>query len=211
MAPPADKRWNLSVLERLTSDPPDVVVMQRLAAGDDEALNALYSRYARVVNGIARRVLGDETEAQDIVQTVFVQAWQTAGRYDARRGTVAAWLSTQARSRAIDALRKRRSRREISGDLERCGAAARSAVDHVAVQQALGGLPDRQRQTIELAFFEGLTHTEIADRLGQPLGTIKTRARSGLARLRARLAVPAAPYARARRRPRGEHPRATGT
>jgi RNA polymerase sigma-70 factor (ECF subfamily) len=167
--------------------PPAGNVVQRLAQGDATALGELYDRYAGIVNGIARRILKDSGEAEDVVQTVFIQAWQQAHCYNGERGTVAAWLCNLARTRALDALRSRLSRREASRDVVAEAGRVPVTEEMVAVQQALGRLPVGQRQTIELAFYEGLTQVEIAERLGQPVGTVKTRARAALKRLRTAL------------------------
>ena len=154
----------------------------------------LYDRHARPIYSLALRILGDATEAEDIVQEVFSQAWKQAARYSASRGAVAAWLMTLARSRAIDRLRAKRARPgEISderaaGLLVDAGPPADSLVlssEQVArVRAALDELPLLQRAAIELAYYEGLTHAEIADRLEQPLGTVKTRIRLAMLKLR---------------------------
>jgi len=158
-----------------------------LAAGDHAALGELYDRYAALVNGIARRVLGNAPEAEDVVQTVFVQLWRQADRYSPERGSVPAWIGTMARTRAVDALRKHLSRREIPERSMPGAVAATMFADLLAVRQAVHGLPENQRETVELAFYEGLTQTEIAERLQRPLGTIKTRTRTALKHLRATL------------------------
>jgi RNA polymerase sigma-70 factor (ECF subfamily) len=168
-------------------NPTDADVVRRLADGEREALSEIYDRYAGLVNGIARRILKDSAEAEDVVQTVFVQVWQQAHRYSAARGTVPAWLCTLARTRALDSLRTRLSRREASHEAVAEAGVASGAEDRMAVHQALSSLPEHQRQTLELAYFEGLTQNEIAERLGQPLGTVKTRARAALRRLRTTL------------------------
>ncbi len=172
----------------------DAAVLQRLAAGDPGALAELYDRHARGVYSLALRVLQDGSEAEDVVQEVFSQAWRQATRYDAARAAVGAWLLNLARSRAIDRLRARRARPEAPVDTEVMAAVAGPGVaadEHVIsderarlVRQALDALPVLQRVAVELAFYEGLTHVEIAERLEQPLGTVKTRIRMGLLRLR---------------------------
>jgi RNA polymerase sigma-70 factor (ECF subfamily) len=171
---------------------PDDRILQRLVNGDTEALADLYDRYAAVVCGIARRILKDGNAAEDVVQTVFLQVWRQADRYDAARGTVVAWLCTLARTRALDALRKRSSRRENLRDVVHEATHVPTALDRLAVHQALDSLSASQRLTLELAYFEGLTQVEIAQQLGQPLGTVKTRARTALQRLRSLLETRAA-------------------
>ena len=172
----------------------DAAVLRRMAAGDSGALAELYDRHARGVYSLALRVLQDVHEAEDVVQDVFSQAWRQATRYDAARAAVGAWLLNLTRSRAIDRLRARRARPEAPVDTEGIAAVAgpgMAADDRVIsdergrlVRQALDDLPRLQRVAVELAFYEGLTHVEIAEQLEQPLGTVKTRIRLGLLRLR---------------------------
>lgn len=154
----------------------------------------LYDRHARPIYSLALRILGDATEAEDIVQEVFSQAWKQAARYNASRGAVGAWLLTLARSRAIDRLRAKRARpgdvsdERVAGQLVDAGPPVDLLVlssEQVArVRAALDELPLLQRAAIELAYYEGLTHAEIADRLEQPLGTVKTRIRLAMLKLR---------------------------
>ena len=174
----------------------DAARVAGLAAGDSSALAALYDAHARAVYSLALRVVGDESEAEDVLQEVFAQAWRQAARYDRSRGTVAAWLLTMARTRAIDRLRAKRARPDMNasaGDdvwLDVAapaidpGDAIAAARDAERVRDALRDLPLLQRLAIELAYFEGLTQAEIAERLDQPLGTVKTRIRLGLLKLR---------------------------
>jgi RNA polymerase sigma-70 factor, ECF subfamily len=155
----------------------DAAILARAAAGDDRALAALYDAYGRAVYSMALRVLGDEADAEGVVQEVFAQAWRQAGRYDAARGTVAAWLLTMARTRAIDRLRARRARPDVSTATPEetwlalsapsvdPGDALATARDAQRVREALQALPVLQRLAIELAYFEGLTQSEIAARL----------------------------------------------
>lgn len=170
--------------------------MQRLARGDGSALADLYDRHGRAVYALAVRMLTDHGEAEDLTQDVFTLAWRNAAKYDPARGAVAAWLLVTTRTRAIDRLRSRRSRPRAAGEdeIRRMDAipdAAPSVEMIVAsvegaarVKDALGTLPGDQRDALVLAYFEGLSHSEISERTGTPLGTIKTRIRAGLARLR---------------------------
>jgi RNA polymerase sigma-70 factor (ECF subfamily) len=172
----------------------DHAALARMARGEGDAVAELYDRHARPIYSLALRILGDATEAEDIVQEVFSQAWKQAARYDASRGAVGAWLLTLARSRAIDHLRAKRARpgevsdERVAGQLVDAGPPADSLVlssEQVArVRAALDELPLLQRAAIELAYYEGLTHAEIADRLEQPLGTVKTRIRLAMLKLR---------------------------
>jgi len=171
--------------------------LQRVAAGDAGGLGALYDRHGRSVYSLALRILGDEGDAEEVTQDVFAQAWRRAGQYDAARGSVAAWLLVMARTRAIDRFRARRVRPEgrVQDDdgltLQQLPATSPDAVSEmmaaergVRVRRALEDLPFLQRVAIELAYFEGLSQREIAERLEQPLGTVKTRMRLGLLKLR---------------------------
>jgi len=174
----------------------DVARVAGAARGNGAALAALYDRHARAVYSLALRVVADEADAEEVVQEVFDQAWRQASRYDPARATVAAWLLNMARTRAIDRLRARRARPDRAGlESEHAWNAlpARSADpldaldtarDAARVRQALQRLPLIQRVAIELAYFEGLTQTEIAARLEEPLGTVKTRIRVALLKLR---------------------------
>jgi RNA polymerase sigma-70 factor (ECF subfamily) len=176
----------------------DQDALARIGRGDTAALAELYDRHGRPLYSLALRILQDQGDAEDVVQEVFAQAWRQASRYDSSRGQVGAWLLTLARSRAIDRLRARRARPERVADQN----AADSLIDQTApadallvsaeqvarVRAALDQLPLLQRMAIELAYYEGLTHTEIADRLEQPLGTVKTRIRTAMLKLRESLA-----------------------
>lgn len=176
----------------------DQNALERVARGEHDALAELYDRHGRVVYSLALRIVRDQGDAEDVVQEVFSQAWKLASRYDSRRGHVIAWLLTMARSRAIDRVRGRSARpaavvdERVMLDLpdaaqpvdEQLAWAARAS----QIRSAFETLPLLQRMAIELAFYEGLTHSEIAERLEVPLGTVKTRIRQGLLRMKERLA-----------------------
>ncbi len=172
----------------------DRAALIRMARGDQQAVSELYDRHARPVFSLALRVLQDRSAAEDVVQEVFTQAWTQASRYDTGRGAVGAWLMNMARSRAIDRLRATRIRPDSNLAHDEMldvpdGSALQdlqllSAEQVSAMKLALDALPALQRIALELAYFEGLTHMEIADRLEQPLGTVKTRIRQALIKLR---------------------------
>jgi RNA polymerase sigma-70 factor (ECF subfamily) len=174
------------------AEPAAGTLLRRLAEGEHEALGEVYDLYAGLVNALALRILRDTADAEDVVQEVFVQVWRQATRFDPSRGTPEAWLCTMARTRALDRLRRRTSRREDSSDQSPPGSVAPKTEEALAVQKALQGLSPEQRQALELAYYEGLTQSEIATRLGEPLGTVKTRIRTAMIRLRESLG-PAAP------------------
>lgn len=176
----------------------DLAAMRRMGDGDATGLAELYDRHGRAMFSLAFRVLRDQRDAEEVVQDVFAQAWRQAARYDTSRGAVVAWLLMMVRSRAIDRLRARRGRptlqedhpatlRQLSDEGTPADLALLSAEQIGRVRTALETLPALQRTAIELAFYEGLTHSEVAEQLDQPLGTVKTRIRTGLLRLRAAL------------------------
>jgi RNA polymerase sigma-70 factor (ECF subfamily) len=168
--------------------PDDAALIARLRAGDQSAMSDLYDRYSAVVYGVALRVLGDTMAAEDVLQEVFLRLWRNPQSFDPKRGRLAPWLAVIARNRAIDALRKRPPEEDIAelpistGVNLEDAAAQRLAIDKV--RAVLAGLPPEQRRTLEMAFFEGMTHTEIAAKTGEPLGTVKTRIRSALLAVR---------------------------
>jgi RNA polymerase sigma-70 factor, ECF subfamily len=166
----------------------DAALIARMRAGDQSAMADLYDLYSGVVYGVALRVLASAAAAEDVVQEVFLQLWRNPQSFDAERGRLAPWLAVIARNRAIDHLRKRPAEDAIDElpistgvDLEN-DAAQKLAVEKVRGVLAL--LPPDQRKALEMAFFEGMTHTEIAGKTGDPLGTVKTRIRTGLLALR---------------------------
>ena len=173
----------------------DQDAVRRMARHDPDALADLYDRYARAIYSFALRIVGEQAEAEDVVQEVFSQAWAQAPRYEATRGAVAAWLLSMTRSRSIDRLRARRARPDSGNADERqirdlvdpaeppdLGLLTREQITRL--RGAMARLPVMQRVVIEMAYFEGLTQTEISARLAEPLGTVKTRVRLGLLKLR---------------------------
>jgi RNA polymerase sigma-70 factor, ECF subfamily len=171
----------------------DAEIISRIGARDEHAMGLLYDRYSRVVYVVALRVVTDAAAAEDILQEVFLRLWRTPQAFDASRGSVASWLAVVARNRAIDHIRKQRPETEpsetivaVETDLENEAARKQAATKARAI---LAGMPADQRTALEMAFYQGLTHSEIADKTGQPLGTVKTRIRSGLLTLRKAFAV----------------------
>ena len=159
-----------------------------MRAGDQSAMADVYDRYSGVVYGVALRVLANTTAAEDVVQEIFLQLWRNPQSFDAERGRLAPWLAVIARNRAIDHLRKRPTEDSIDElpistgvDLE-SDSGQKLAIEKV--RGVLAQLPAEQRKALELAYFEGMTHSEIAGKTGEPLGTIKTRIRTGLLALR---------------------------
>lgn len=179
------------------SEQDDRSLVAEIVRRQSEALERLYERYRMVVYHLAFKILNNRETAEEVVLEVFWQVWRDAERYDSQRGSVGAWIATAARSRAIDALRARRGNPAAEEDVEQAFLAADPAEDPEVqtslgqraelVRSALESLPADQRTALELSFFNGLSHAEIAERLQEPLGTVKTRIRSALLRLRERL------------------------
>ena len=170
----------------------DSALLRRMRLGDERALEELYARYGGLLYTLALRIVGDRELAREVVQDTFLRSWDGRETYDAQRGRVPWWLMGIARNRAIDLLRSRSHQQRIRERATRPhGAHAAPADDlsdavseRVTVVHALQALPDGQRMAIELAYYNGLTQTEIAEQLGQPLGTIKSRTREAMDRLR---------------------------
>ena len=170
-------------------------LVARIADGDEVALARLYDSMNRLVYGMALRIVREPSAAEDVTLEVFLQVWRTAAKYASSRGTVASWLATLARSRSIDWLRSPQARFvQQSNPLEEVAGLSDGAPDPEyssieagrtrVIRRTMQTLPPEQRQTIELALFSGLSHSEIAGRLGLPLGTVKARIRLGMSRLR---------------------------
>jgi RNA polymerase sigma-70 factor (ECF subfamily) len=172
-------------------------LLVRLERRDESALEALYDRHAPYVNGIALRILEESAEAEEVTQDVFWQLWKGRIRYDAARGRFTTWLFALTRNRCVDRLRSRK-RRPATEPLaaeprerapEDPEIDARAGEERARVARALASLPDEQRRAIELCFYEGLTHREAAERLREPLGTIKGRVRMAMEKLKVSLGM----------------------
>ena len=178
------------------SDRTDRIQMDRLARGELGALDVLYEQYGAMAFSIAYRITGDRSAAEDVVQEAFLGAWRNAGRYVDARGSVRTWLLSIVHHRAIDAIRRRRPTVELPETeatlpdtltLPDVWADVELRLDRESVRGAMGSISEVQREAIELAYFGGLTQTEIAERTGVPLGTVKGRLRLGLQGMRAAL------------------------
>ena len=188
MGSPQDSR------ELSTRDQDWAALIRRVADGDQSALTTLYDATSRFVFGLILRVVGDRATAEEVLLDVYTQAWRQAASYDEQRGAPLAWLMTIARTRGIDRLRSGRYERHNKEPLESMGdvTATTSSPEEDSViaerrrlvHSALDALSTEQREVIELAYYSGLSHSEIALRLGQPLGTVKTRTRLGMMKLR---------------------------
>jgi RNA polymerase sigma-70 factor (ECF subfamily) len=177
----------------LTSRADDAALMERIASGDSDALGELYDAYASRVLGLTTRILVDSREGEDVLQEVFLHAWKNPRQFAAERGSLLTWLLILARSRAIDRLRALRRRgQHLAVDLADCPMASEEDLEkraglreeERAVHRALAQLPPDQKKALELAYFGGYTQSEIAELTGAPLGTVKTRLRQGLMKLR---------------------------
>lgn len=173
----------------------DVELLHAVARGDEEALARLYDQYRVILFGLLVRILGSREEAEDVLQDVFIQVWRRANDFDEARGKPFTWLVTLTRSRAIDRLRLLGSRQRLaeSAGKDQADQVSDALSDTIQagqreiVQKALAELPSEQKQALVLAYFEGLTQSEIASQLGTPLGTVKTRMRAGMNKLRSLL------------------------
>ena len=181
-----------SILHAEQAQNSDIELLHAVARSDEAALAALYDRYRLILFGLLVRILNSREEAEDVLQEVFLQVWRRAGDFDEERGRPFTWLVTLARSRAIDRLRVLASRQrladsaaqEVTGEASDAVADTLHAEQREIVARALATLPEEQRRTLKLAYFEGLTQSEIATQLGTPLGTVKTRMRTGMMKLR---------------------------
>jgi RNA polymerase sigma-70 factor, ECF subfamily len=175
----------------------DLTVVREAARGEIKALAALYDRYAGLLLSMANRMLGNETVAEDLVQDVFMEAWRRAHAFDPTRGSVRTWLLVRLRSRALDRLRSARARREVMVEEPREVALTAEdpelSPDRALVRQAMQQLPADQRLVIELSYFHGLSSSEIAEQMGSPIGTVKSRTAAALGKLRAAMSTAQTP------------------
>jgi len=173
------------------TDDGDAELVRGVAAGDRQALARLYDRYASHLLALGQRILGERREAEDLLHDVFLEVWRQAGAYDAERGSVRAWMLMRMRSRALDRRKAAGFARVVSIEERRVPEPSQSgedpqlAPDREAVRRALSALPTEQRQVLELGYFEGLSSSEIAERIAAPIGTVKSRVAAALAKLRA--------------------------
>lgn len=187
----------LAVHDVLASPGADLELVRRMAAGDESALGTLYDRYSPLLHSVVLRIVGDSGDAEEVLEDAFWQAWRQAGRYEESRGGLSTWLVMIARSRALDRVRSRQRVREERWDdlppatadpIDETSASPSDAAEgdelRRIVGRAVATLPPEQRQAVELAYFRGMSQTEIAEATGQPLGTVKTRARLALQKLR---------------------------
>ena len=174
----------------------DEALVALVERADETALAELYDRFGRTAYGLARRMLRDESLAEDAVQEAFLSVWRTAGRFVPERAKASTWILTLVHLRAVDLVRREERRRteplEAStvAEAETTDEAAWLRLERERVQAALRRLPDQQREALELAYYGGFTQSELAERLGQPIGTIKSRMFAGLSRLRQLLSEP---------------------
>lgn len=180
-------------------DDSDEALLVRTAAGDRDAFAVLYDRFSPRVFGLVRKVVRDPGLSQDTLQDVMTELWRTAPRFDPAKGNAVSWILTLAHRRAVDTVRREQSarnradtvgrREDAEREFDDVSEAVTMADEHAQVRRALDALTELQRQAIEMAYFEGMTYREVAERLDVPLGTIKTRMRDGMIRLRDTLGV----------------------
>jgi RNA polymerase sigma-70 factor (ECF subfamily) len=166
----------------------DADLLDRVQSGDEQAMAGLFDRYSRIVYSVALRVLRDPAAAEDVMQEIFMQIWRSPSSFVAAKGSLGGWLSVVARNRSIDTLRRKRPSEQVEEvSLASPCNLADEAERNILMERARAAvvlLPPEQRKTLEMAFFDGLTHSEIAEMTGDPLGTVKTRIRSALLTLR---------------------------
>jgi len=173
-------------------------LLGRVAEGDQEAFGELYDQLAPRVLGLVRRILVDFAQSEEVTQEVFLEIWQNATRYDSNKGGAVTWMLTMAHRRAVDRVRASQSSRmrdtrigirDLPTDYDQVAESVEITVEHERVEKALSRLTELQRQAITLAYYGGLSHSEVAEQLSIPIGTVKTRLRDGMIRLRDELGV----------------------
>lgn len=183
-----DRETEMPTSTALAASQQDADLLARVQRGDESAMAAIYDRYSRIVYSVALRVLRDPASAEDILQEVFMQMWRSPAKFVAARGSLGGWLAVVARNRAIDRLRRRRPSEQVEEmNIAALGNLADEAERSLLMERCrtiIVQLPVEQRKTLEMAFFDGLSHSEIADMTGDPLGTVKTRIRSAVMTLR---------------------------
>ena len=187
-------RLPLNTVQAQAQEPDLLLLIQQVAEGDQSAFTAFYEATKKIVFGLVVRVVTDRAVAEEVLLDVYTQAWRQARTYDIERGSPVAWLTTIARSRAIDRLRSGRYEQQNREPIENAGELRTSSLNpeessviserQAMVRDALDSLSPEQREVLELAYYSGLSHTEIAARLGHPLGTVKTRTRLAMMKLR---------------------------
>jgi len=174
------------MVEAVAAPDPDVELVRAMAAGNQDALAALYARHSELMLGLAMRIVRNRREAEDLLHDVFLEAWRSAKSFDPSRGRVRTWLAIRMRSRALDLQKSARvSRNAGDSGLDRMVEPEGGASpDHAKVRSALRELPADQRQVIELAYFDGLSCSEISERISIPIGTVKSRLAAAMSKLR---------------------------
>ena len=166
----------------------DAELLERVKANDQSAMTDLFDRYGGLVYSVALRVLNDGAQAEDLMQDVFFQVWKSPDKFVQGRGSLGAWLAVVARNRAVDVLRRRKPSDSVDDVVLTSSTNLASEVERTRMMEkiraVLQGLPQEQKKSLEMAFFDGMTHAEIAEKTGDPLGTVKTRIRTALISLR---------------------------
>ena len=173
-------------------------LLGRVAQGDEAAFGALYDQMAPRVLGLVKRLLVDHAQSEEVTQEIFLEIWQSASRYEAQRGGASTWILTMAHRRAVDRIRSSQAGRDrdtkigirdLAVEYDNVSETVETRIEHERVEKAMSRLTELQRQAISLAYYGGLSHSEVAERLHIPLGTVKTRLRDGMIRLRDELGV----------------------